>query len=98
MTTTARITTSEGRREVLDDARAAAARRRLFRSRDQQVLGGVCAGLGLRLGLRPWTARVLFLLVLMCIPGSQLLVYPLLWLLLPLAPADADDPFRAHSS
>lgn len=98
MTTTARLTTSDGRRQVLDDTRAAAARRGLFRSRDEQVLGGVCAGLGARFGLRPWTARVLFLLVLMCLPGSQLLVYPVLWVLLPLAAADVDLPVAAPSS
>ena len=31
----------------------------------------------------PWTARLLFVLVLMVIPGSQILVYPILWILMP---------------
>jgi phage shock protein C len=55
----------------------------LVRPMDQRVLGGVCAGLGRRFGLGAWTARVLFLVVLMLVPGSQILVYPLLWLLMP---------------
>lgn len=55
----------------------------LVRPRDGRVLGGVCAGLGRRFGLGPWTARLLFLLVLMVIPGSQVLVYPILWILMP---------------
>ena len=38
---------------------------------------------GQRLGLAPWTARILFVLLLMVIPGSQILVYPLLWILMP---------------
>jgi phage shock protein PspC (stress-responsive transcriptional regulator) len=55
----------------------------LVRSRDGRVLGGVCAGLGRKLGIDPWPARLLFLLVLMLLPGSQLLVYPILWILMP---------------
>jgi phage shock protein C len=59
------------------------ARGGLSRPWQGRVLGGVCAGLGRRFGLSPWTARLLFVLVLMIIPGSQLLVYPLLWILMP---------------
>lgn len=55
----------------------------LVRPRDHRVLGGVCAGLGRRFGLDPWAARVLFVLVLMVAPGSQLLIYPILWILMP---------------
>jgi phage shock protein PspC (stress-responsive transcriptional regulator) len=43
----------------------------------------VVAGLGRRFGLGPWTARLLFVLLLLVIPGSQLLVYPILWILMP---------------
>jgi phage shock protein C len=67
----------------MDDIRAAFARQGLVRSTDRAILGGVCAGLGRRLGLTPWIARLLFLLVLMVIPGSQFLVYPALWILMP---------------
>ncbi len=55
----------------------------LVRPRDSKVLGGVCAGLGRRFGLDPWPARALFVLLLLVIPGSQLLVYPILWVLMP---------------
>src|SRR5665648_187098 len=55
----------------------------LVRPIDDRVLGGVCAGLGRRFGLEPWPARLLFALVLMLLPGSQLLVYPILWILMP---------------
>ena len=55
----------------------------LVRVRDGRVLGGVLAGLGGRLGIEPWPARLLFLIALMLIPGSQLLIYPLLWVLMP---------------
>jgi phage shock protein PspC (stress-responsive transcriptional regulator) len=39
--------------------------------------------LGRRFGLTPWTARLLFMLLLMVIPGSQILIYPILWILMP---------------
>jgi phage shock protein C len=55
----------------------------LVRPRDGRVLAGVCAGLGRRFGLEPWPARLLFVLVLLVLPGSQLLVYPVLWILMP---------------
>ena len=55
----------------------------LVRPRDTRVLAGVCAGLGRRIGLDPWPARLLFVLVLFLVPGSQILVYPILWILMP---------------
>jgi phage shock protein PspC (stress-responsive transcriptional regulator) len=55
----------------------------LVRPQQGRVLGGVCAGLGQRFGIAPWTARLLFVLLLMVIPGSQILIYPLLWILMP---------------
>ena len=59
------------------------ARQGLVRPREGRVLGGVCAGLGRRFGIAPWPARLLFLLILMVIPGSQILIYPVLWILMP---------------
>lgn len=58
-------------------------RQGLYRPLAGRVVGGVIAGLGRRFGIRPWTARVLFVLVLMVLPGSQLVVYPVLWILMP---------------
>jgi phage shock protein C len=58
-------------------------RQGLVRPRQGRVIAGVCAGLGRRFGRSPWTARILFILVLLVIPGSQLIVYPILWVLMP---------------
>jgi phage shock protein PspC (stress-responsive transcriptional regulator) len=55
----------------------------LVRPIEGRVLGGVCAGLGRRFGIDPWPARLLFILILLLIPGSQLLVYPILWIVMP---------------
>jgi phage shock protein PspC (stress-responsive transcriptional regulator) len=59
------------------------ARQGLVRPREGRVLAGVCAGLARRFGLDPWLTRLLFVLILFAIPGSQILVYPVLWLLMP---------------
>ena len=67
----------------MNDIRQSFAQHGLVRSRDRRVLGGVCAGRGRRFGLGPWTARLLFLLLLFVVPGSQILVYPILWILMP---------------
>jgi phage shock protein PspC (stress-responsive transcriptional regulator) len=67
----------------MDDIQQSFAKQGLVRPRDGRVLGGVCAGLGRRFGITPWVARLLFVLLLMVIPGSQILIYPVLWILMP---------------
>ena len=67
----------------MNDIRAAFARQGLVRSQDRGILGGVCAGVGRRFGLTPGISRLLFVLILMVLPGSQLLIYPVLWILMP---------------
>ena len=59
------------------------ARQGLYRPLGDRVVAGVCSGLGRRLGLDPWPARLLFVLALMVLPGSQIIVYPVLWALMP---------------
>ena len=54
----------------------------LERPRSGRVIGGVCAALARRFGMRPWQVRLLF--VLSCIlPGPQFLIYIALWVILP---------------
>jgi phage shock protein C len=67
----------------MNDIQQSFAQQGLVRPVEDRVLGGVCAGLGRRFGISPWTARLLFVLLLMVIPGSQILVYPILWVLMP---------------
>jgi phage shock protein PspC (stress-responsive transcriptional regulator) len=67
----------------MTDIRSTFADQGLIRPRDGRILGGVCAGIGRRFGLTPWIARLLFVLLLMVVPGSQLLIYPVLWILMP---------------
>jgi phage shock protein C len=67
----------------MNDIQQSFAHQGLVRPRDGRVLGGVCAGLGRRFGIGPWAARLLFVLLLMVVPGSQILIYPILWILMP---------------
>ena len=67
----------------MTDIRSDLRRSGLVRPRDERVIAGVCAGLGRRFGIGPWPARALFVLILMAIPGSQLIIYPILWILMP---------------
>ena len=67
----------------MSDIRQSFAHQGLVRPREGRVLGGVCTGLGRRCGIAPWTARILFVLLLMVVPGSQILIYPVLWILMP---------------
>ena len=67
----------------MNDIHQSFAHQGLVRPQERRVLGGVLAGLGRRFGLTPWTARLLFVVRLMVVPVSQILVYPLLWILMP---------------
>jgi phage shock protein PspC (stress-responsive transcriptional regulator) len=67
----------------MDGIHDAFRRQGLTRPYERRLFGGVCAGLGRRLGIQPWPARMLFMLVLLLLPGSQLIVYPILWVCMP---------------
>jgi phage shock protein C len=54
----------------------------LRRSRDNRWLGGVCGGLGQITGFAAWAWRALFALLVLC-AGTGVLVYLLLWILVP---------------
>lgn len=59
---------------------------RLRRSRRHRWIAGVCGGIAEHLGWSPWIVRVIFILgaFLPVLPG--VLVYLLLWLIVPKAP------------
>ncbi len=68
---------------VMESVHESMRRQGLVRPAGDRVLGGVCAGLGRRFGFDPWSARLLFILILLAVPGSQLIIYPILWLMMP---------------
>ena len=57
----------------------------LARSRSDRFIGGVCGGLGRHTDLPSWAWRLIFCLTLLYF-GAGLLIYILLWLLLPQEP------------
>ena len=71
---------------TMEDIHSTFRRANLARPREGRVLGGVVAGLGRRFGIDPWPARLLFALILLVIPGTQILIYPVLWILMPSDP------------
>ncbi|MCY7343186.1 MAG: PspC domain-containing protein [Pseudonocardia sp.] len=56
----------------------------LTRPRQGKVIAGVCAGLAQRFGWSVGLVRLLFVLSII-IPGSQVLVYIVLWIFMPKA-------------
>lgn len=59
------------------------ARQGLVRPRAPRLLAGVCSGIAQRFGVGPWLVRVIFLVTCVVVPGSQIIVYPILWVLMP---------------
>ena len=58
-----------------------------YRSREDKILGGVCAGIAESLGWTPTRVRILYVLISVlsaAFPGT--LVYIVLWLAVPQAP------------
>ncbi|MFG2053904.1 PspC domain-containing protein [Micromonospora sp. NPDC048930] len=56
--------------------------RKLVRPRQGRMFAGVCAGLAQRFGMSAGMVRLLFLLSLL-LPGTQVIIYLILWILMP---------------
>lgn len=59
--------------------------KRLYRSRDEKWLAGVCGGLAEYFEIDPVVVRAIFAVLLVLGPGA--LIYLALWIVVPLAPA-----------
>ena len=55
---------------------------RLVRPREGRILAGVAAGLADRFGIGRTTMRLIFV-VSMLLPGPQILIYLVLWIIIP---------------
>jgi phage shock protein PspC (stress-responsive transcriptional regulator) len=56
----------------------------LTRARNSRLLAGVVAGLGRRVGIDPWPARLLAVLLACFLHVGLILPYVILWILMPL--------------
>lgn len=61
------------------------ARKRLYRSRDDRMLAGVCGGIADYFGVDPNLVRILTLVSLL-LPGPQILAYLVAWVIVPQEP------------
>jgi phage shock protein PspC (stress-responsive transcriptional regulator) len=59
----------------------------LTRSQDDRWLGGVCGGLAQYFGIDSTVVRVIFILLALFI-GGGILIYLILWIVIPLEPDD----------
>lgn len=59
--------------------------KRLYRSRDERMIGGVCGGLAEYLNADPTLIRLLFVLFALA-GGPGILAYLILWIVVPLEP------------
>jgi phage shock protein C len=59
--------------------------KRLQRSRNDKMIGGVCGGLAEYFNMDPVLVRVLLLLITL-MGGAGVLLYLILWVVVPLAP------------
>lgn len=60
-------------------------KKKLYRSRSNRMIAGVCAGLGDYFHLDPTWVRIIFAILLVA-AGATFVVYLLLWLIVPLEP------------
>ncbi len=56
----------------------------LTRPRHSRLLAGVVAGLGRRIGIDPWPARLLVVLLAIVLHACLIVPYVILWILMPL--------------
>lgn len=71
-------------------ADAVAEPRRVYRDEDNAVLGGVLAGFARFFGIDPLWARLAFIVVLFASFGTALLIYLILWFIIPPAQTASD--------
>ncbi len=64
---------------------SAATTRRLYRSRSDRKIAGVCGGIGAYFGIDPVIPRLLWVLLVLA-AGTGLLAYIICWLVIPDAP------------
>ena len=57
--------------------------KRLYRSKKDRILGGVCAGLGEHLDVDPTIIRLVWVVLTVFSMGTGVIVYILAWIIIP---------------
>ncbi|RUR09730.1 PspC domain-containing protein [Legionella sp. km772] len=63
--------------------------KKLYRSRSERRIAGVCGGLAVYFRVDPFLIRLIFILFFLA-GGAALLIYVIMWLLVPLEPTIMD--------
>jgi phage shock protein C len=65
--------------------------KRLYRSRNNRIVAGVCGGLAEYFGLDASLVRLGFI-AFSLLPGPSIIFYVIAWIIIPKAPADGINP------
>jgi phage shock protein PspC (stress-responsive transcriptional regulator) len=65
--------------------------RRLYRSRDEKMIGGVCGGLAEYFNVDPTLVRLIWVIITL-VGGAGVLLYVVLWVIMPLSPPPPPAP------
>lgn len=57
--------------------------KRLYRSKKERMLGGVCGGLGEHLNVDPTVIRLVWAVIALLSLGTGLLIYIIAWIIIP---------------
>jgi phage shock protein C len=71
--------------------------KRLYRSKKDRILGGVCAGLGEHLDVDPTVIRLIWAVVTVLSLGTGIIVYVLAWIIIPESGAESELPSSGES-
>jgi len=71
--------------------------KRLYRSRKEQMLGGICGGLGEHLDVDPSIIRLVWLVVTLLSLGTGIIVYLAAWIIIPQSPGESTEQTLATS-
>ncbi len=73
--------------------------KKLYRSEDNQMIGGVCGGIGEYFEIDPTVVRVLYILLSMTTIGFGIFMYLILWIVIPSKSSitkDSDDVVKEN--
>jgi phage shock protein C len=63
--------------------------KRLYRSRKEQILGGVCGGLGEHIDVDPSIIRLVWVIATLLSLGTGIIVYLAAWIIIPESPDES---------
>jgi phage shock protein C len=66
--------------------------KRLYRSKVQRVLGGVCGGIGEHLDIDPTVIRLVWAVITLLSVGIGIIAYIVAWIIVPEAETSDEDP------